>query len=110
MLFAHILSPTCLLLFLCLSLLSVRHTCSDSPRRAAQRRVIENFDQDVDEDEQAPYHSEQEFDPTRDNGDYVEGTVDTSESIWNEGDEEDREYKQETDDEGNLIITQIISV
>ena len=99
MLLVDILSPSCLLLLLCVSLLSVRHTGSDSARRSAQRRVIDNFDQDVDADE-SPYHSEQEFDPIRDNGEFVEDNVDTAESIWNEGDEEDREYKPESDDEG----------
>ena len=94
----QVVRTSCLLLILCVSLLCVRHTCSDS----AQRRVFEDFDQDADLDE-SPFQSDQELDAPPDNGEYIDTHLDTSDNTWNEGDEEDREYKPESDDEGKAI-------
>ena len=90
----HILSPKWLLLCLWLSVVAVSLTDSDHGRG---RRVIENFEQDLDDEEIEPYYSEQEFDlDLSDDGENVEGDVDTTEVVWNDG-EEDRE---DSDDEG----------
>ena len=92
----------CLLLFTCLALLSIALTGSESPRRG-QRRVIENFDQDL-EDETDPYISENELDSQlgQDQSESTEETELDNDATWNEDEGSDKDEKEGTEGEGEM--------
>ncbi|KAI6652022.1 Coiled-coil domain-containing protein 47-like [Oopsacas minuta] len=94
----HTLSSNWLILCLCIFVLFFQLTSSDTGKRG-QRRVVENFDQD-DDDDLDQYYSDGEFDLPRDvtdNGDEIDADIDTSEVAWNDVDGEDREDSDDED-------------